>query len=331
MKHLFLHGVLGTALALFVFPANADAQVLSGSGPIDGGQEVPPTPSPGTGTVQGFLNTVTNQFFWHIEYGGLSGVENNAHFHGPAPAGVNAGVQIGLPLGSPKISSSAVAPPQVADIMTGLWYLNIHSTVNPGGEIRGQVMVSGASPGADLCNGDGGVSPGCTDCPCANNAPAGTIGGCLNNLGTSARLNAIGDTSVSMPPMSVADLRFHVTLARPGSFCVLLSGAAVAPQAVGNPCFGLNSGVTSVLFDGLRCAVMGLLRHGGRVLDGAGSAGITNAPWGGEGNPAAGIAGNAGFVPAQTRYFQAVYRDFMVAPCTAGLNTTQAVEVVFTP
>ena len=137
-----------------------------------------------------------------------------------------------------------------------------------------------------LCNGDGGDQSGCTDCPCQNNALPGTVGGCLNSTITSALLWVLGDPSVSLPPGATTDLRFGLDTGIPATFCVLTSGDAVAPANAGNPCFGLQSGVTSVNLDGLRCAVSNVLRHGGRLADSNGSVGVINSPWGWRGRSA---------------------------------------------
>lgn len=186
--------------------------------------------------------------------------------------------------------------------------------------------------GIDNCSGDGGNQMGCTNCPCMNSAPMGTVGGCLNSAGTSARLSAGGDTSVSLPSGSVTDLRFSLTGAPPTAFGVLNSGDNVAPANMANPCFGLNSGIQSMLFDGLRCAIGSTRRHGGRSADGNGDVGVTNNPWGGEGAPPAGIAqAGGGFASGQTRHFQVTHRDDPLLGCMRGLNTTQAVEITFTP
>ncbi len=183
-----------------------------------------------------------------------------------------------------------------------------------------------------LCNGDGGNQAGCTNCPCGNNSPGGTIGGCLNSASTSARLEACGDTSVSLPAGDITDLRLVLSGAPANAFCLLNSGDALAPGNAANPCFGLNSGVQAAAFNGLRCAITNTSRHGARLADTSGEVGTTNLPWGGEGGPAAGIANaGAGFVSGQTRNFQVIYRDGPSGVCVLGLNTSQAIVVVFTP
>ena len=182
---------------------------------------------------------------------------------------------------------------------------------------------------SSFCNGDGGNQFGCTACPCGNDAAVGFIGGCINRLGNGARLGAGGSPSVSLPVMSDLDLRFELTGVPPQTFAILVSGSALAPGNPQNPCFGLGSGVRSVSFDGLRCAVMNLRRHGGRAADGNGEVGVANSPWGGEAGPNKGLSESFG--AGETRYFQAIYREDPLAVCSRGLNTSQAIEVEFTP
>ncbi len=182
----------------------------------------------------------------------------------------------------------------------------------------------------DLCTGDGGNQMGCTNCPCLNSALPGTVGGCLNSVGTSTQVLASGDPSVSLASGAVHDLRFGLTGAPANSLCVLLSGDAVAPGIMINPCFGLDSGVQSLAMDGLRCAIMNTRRHGARSAGAAGE--VVTDPWGGEGNPLVGIAqAGGGFVAGQTRNFQVVHRDDPLLVCQRGLNSSQAVRVLFTP
>ncbi len=141
-----------------------------------------------------------------------------------------------------------------------------------------------------------------------------------------------GSESVSLPPMSTDDLRFSLLNAPPSTLCVMTSGDGLAPTGMANPCFGLGSGVQALAYDGLRCAVTNTRRHGGRSANANGEVGVTNNPWGGEGAPPAGIAvAFGGFAAGDTRYFQAIYREDALAVCMRGLNTTQAIEVTFTP
>lgn len=174
----------------------------------------------------------------------------------------------------------------------------------------------------NLCNGDGGDQVGCTACPCMNDAAPGTVGGCLNSADSSTRLVASGSTSVS-----VADLRFEVSGAPPFVNAVLLSGSALAPANSTNPCFGLSSGIQSSNFDGLRCVVQGILRHGVRLANDQGDVGVTTNGWG----TPHGFFGFAAFTAGATRHFQVIHRDDVENVCMTGLNTSQAVSVSFAP
>jgi hypothetical protein len=123
----------------FVLAGSASAQNYEAL--IDGLQETPPNASPGTG-IGCFTLDSQNVFHYEITFSDLIGVENNAHVHGPAPVGVPAGIVFGLPAGSPKVGSTGpLTAGQIADLNNGLWYVNIHSTLFPGGEIRGQILV----------------------------------------------------------------------------------------------------------------------------------------------------------------------------------------------
>jgi hypothetical protein len=109
--------------------------------------EVPPNATTGTGTVTVTFDPATKMLTWNGTYSGLSGDPTAAHFHGPAEVGKNAGVAIfistkGTPFTSPFSGSATLTDAQASDLMAGLWYTNIHTAANPGGEVRGQVMKS---------------------------------------------------------------------------------------------------------------------------------------------------------------------------------------------
>lgn len=107
---------------------------------IDGAQAGTSSPGTGSGTLN--FDDVSNQLDWNISFGGLVGTQNNAHFHGPAAPGVTAGIQFGLPLGSPLVGSTVLTNTQETQLLGELWYLNIHSTSFGGGEIRGQLLLA---------------------------------------------------------------------------------------------------------------------------------------------------------------------------------------------
>lgn len=138
--------------------ARADILVI-GPFDIDGAQEVPPVATPATGTGTVTLDTMTNEISWNISWSGLSGAATAMHFHGNANPGANAGVQVNIGfisgLASPSVGSTTISGAQATDLLAGLWYVNIHTSLNPGGEIRGQIIPT---PGAFALLGLGGLA-----------------------------------------------------------------------------------------------------------------------------------------------------------------------------
>jgi hypothetical protein len=130
------------ALGMLGVSASASADSIL-QATLSGASEVPPVRSTATGSVDANLNVSTRLLTWTVTYSGLSGPATAAHFHGPALAGQNAGVVVPLAgkMSSPVNGSATLTAEQVTDLMAGKWYLNVHTAGNPGGEIRGQVVV----------------------------------------------------------------------------------------------------------------------------------------------------------------------------------------------
>ncbi len=128
--------------ALVVFAASAaSAAIINLSASLDGLQEVPPNASPATGTATCVMDTDANTLTYTVAFSGLLAPQTAGHFHGFAAPGVNAGVLHGLPaLGSPVAGVWNYLEAQEANIIAGLTYVNIHTSMFPGGEIRGQVV-----------------------------------------------------------------------------------------------------------------------------------------------------------------------------------------------
>jgi hypothetical protein len=127
----------------------------------------------GNGTFTASLDTSTNVFIWSFTFTGMTSNVNNGHIHGPfvlggasnsagvilnfnpasAPAGATNVTFTGLGTatsgsgggsfvlaGSQNVGTSTVSADSLRKLLlAGNAYVNIHTTSNPGGEIRGQI------------------------------------------------------------------------------------------------------------------------------------------------------------------------------------------------
>ncbi|GLS17050.1 CHRD domain-containing protein [Labrys miyagiensis] len=138
-RRLTLFSALGLSLALLAAPAHAE--IIKYKADLSGPGENPPTTSKGTGSIEADLDTATRKLTWSGSYAGLTGPETAAHFHGPAPAGANAGVMVPVTAKtSPFKGSATLTPEQAKAFADGNVYFNVHTDQNKGGEIRGQMM-----------------------------------------------------------------------------------------------------------------------------------------------------------------------------------------------
>jgi hypothetical protein len=129
------------ASALVFASIAAQAATVALKATLNTASEVPAKTGDGNGSLTATLDTTTHVLTYHVEYRGLSGPATAAHFHGPAAAGANAGPQVPVKtkLDSPIEGTATLTPAQQTDLLDGKWYFNIHTSANPGGEIRGQV------------------------------------------------------------------------------------------------------------------------------------------------------------------------------------------------
>jgi hypothetical protein len=131
-----------TALAACLVSSASFAAELQFAATLNGATEVPPKTTPGTGDLLATLDTTTKMLSYTLTYEGLTGPATMAHFHGPAKPGANAGVVVPITgtLTSPVHGTATLTDAQVKQLTGGLWYTNVHTAANPGGEIRGQVL-----------------------------------------------------------------------------------------------------------------------------------------------------------------------------------------------
>jgi CHRD domain/PKD-like domain/Right handed beta helix region len=124
----------------------ATCNLLTVSTTLSGASEVPPNASTATGTVSGTFDKVTKQLLLTISFNGLTANASAAHIHKGA-VGVNGGVVIGFPVVPSATSGSftytgTLTTTQEADLLAGLYYVNVHNASFPGGEIRGQLSTA---------------------------------------------------------------------------------------------------------------------------------------------------------------------------------------------
>jgi Cu/Zn superoxide dismutase len=152
------------ALALLALPgavSAVDPTQPAYGGPMTGAQENPAVVTTATGQGTAVISADGSTITYIVTYSGLSGAVNAAHIHTGA-TGTNGGVILPLVPGPSPMSGTLTAAnftasgsvttfaEAVAAIRAGTTYFNLHTTANPGGEIRGQIMPAGDAYFADL-------------------------------------------------------------------------------------------------------------------------------------------------------------------------------------
>ena len=108
---------------------------------LAGRNEVPIVRTSSKGEGKFWVDTQNNTLYYDISYRRLSSDETGAHIHGFALPGVEADVLHPLPLGESKTGSWNYTEDMEEKILEGQTYVNIHSEMFPGGEIRGQILI----------------------------------------------------------------------------------------------------------------------------------------------------------------------------------------------
>ena len=113
---------------------------------LDGASERPnPVVTDGTGYAR--LALLGKQLSFGLSYRGLGSTAQMAHIHGPAGPEGFAGVLVDLaPFAAPFgtsgliLGGTTLTDSQLAALVDGLTYFNIHTVNNGGGEVRGQIL-----------------------------------------------------------------------------------------------------------------------------------------------------------------------------------------------
>jgi len=139
-----------TSFTLFISGCKKDSKTTNStmyniSATMNGAQESTAVTTNGTGTVTGTYNKSTKTLSYNVTWTNLSGNATLAHFHGPAAPGTNANVVIPFTFTAGATSATGtttLTEQQESDLLSGLWYANVHTQAHGSGEIRGQVTAT---------------------------------------------------------------------------------------------------------------------------------------------------------------------------------------------
>ena len=162
--------------ALVLRPPAADAVPMTFEANLTGAAEIPPVTTPGTGFATVVLDPTANTLHVDVTFSGLTSGTTASHIHCCVASGAAGNFIVAttlptfpnFPLGvtfgtydntldltqassyNPALITAEGGVPQaeaalIAAIETGANYLNIHTSNNPGGEIRG-ILVPAPAP-----------------------------------------------------------------------------------------------------------------------------------------------------------------------------------------
>jgi Cu/Zn superoxide dismutase len=133
---------------------------LQFSARMSGSQEVPAVTSDGQGVAVLTLDKNKTTIYFTVSVSNLSGAISGMHIH-EAAAGSNGPVVFDLvPFlngNRAKGSLKNVTPLIVSKLLNGDYYINVHTALNPGGEIRGQISLETDARYTALMSGDNEV------------------------------------------------------------------------------------------------------------------------------------------------------------------------------
>ena len=150
--------VIAIVIALALRPATAEAGPPRFVANLDVAQATTAQPgASGSGTMGAVLDGA-NLLQWNLEFSGLANGSQSVlrvHLHKGAP-GETGPIEITIkdlpanPVKSPQIGSATITDQQEADLLAGLWYVNVHTSHSFLGEIRGQILQAGVGGIAEL-------------------------------------------------------------------------------------------------------------------------------------------------------------------------------------
>jgi hypothetical protein len=145
--------LLWSVLLLALFTSSGQADTITYDVVLSGTESVPVNVTTALGTATVTLDDVLDTIAVSLNYTGLTGGNPSAaHIHCCVLPNANGPVVIpfsGFPTttsGTYSNTFTGVSVANITGIEAGLAYINIHNTVFPGGEIRGDILPANAVP-----------------------------------------------------------------------------------------------------------------------------------------------------------------------------------------
>jgi hypothetical protein len=116
---------------------------------LSGENEVPPVVTTGSGLATMGYNPLTKKLTFSLSVANVTSTITAAHIHRGTPGVVGPVLYplysstSGTPFapGTPVIGTVTINPADEPALLSGGLYVNVHTAANPGGELRGQIMV----------------------------------------------------------------------------------------------------------------------------------------------------------------------------------------------
>jgi hypothetical protein len=147
MKKSILLSLL--AISAFTFSCKKDDPIVNSdkiyqvSTTLSGANELPVVTSSATGTTTGTYNQTTKTLTVSTTLNGITPTAGHIHTQ-TVPTNATKSGPVTFPfttLTSPVTFSTVLTTAQEADLLNGIMYVNFHTVANPGGEIRGNLIV----------------------------------------------------------------------------------------------------------------------------------------------------------------------------------------------
>ena len=136
--------LIGLAISISASATHLRDQILL-SARMNGAQEVPSINTNAVGVTALSLNSTHDTLCVKMTVTGLSGAITGAHIHMGAlgvsgPVLFNLSTFISATSAAFTITGNNLTPALLSEYLKGNMYINVHTTANPNGEIRGQII-----------------------------------------------------------------------------------------------------------------------------------------------------------------------------------------------